>query len=470
MLVPDCFLDDVRGSLRPDERRGRADVRNRAYDAGAFRVQKNTTSLKPHYPYSPRPLRSSFPPAPPLDARHLSRMLPSPNDPCPCGSGRMYQRCHYAYNRVVAAESGAAAAVAAASASPYDALAAAFKERDAALSLRLLRFARARYGAEWPTDVLKHECVLHYHELCDVDSPFLIPWMEHFWSDATGLTLAQAWQRHGRGSASDDDGIILEAYANAWASIWEVNAVQPGTGVHVVDLLTGQERFVRDVCDSRDLRSTEPLQLFDSVLAIVIDCGGMSLFGGVYGQRLSPCWAEFATQEARGIFAVGTGAVTPRMLRHPEHQLEMLLAWNDAVEEMSTYPLPMMRLPNADLRTFWIDEYELTAPYDEVASRLAALPGAEDPVEERGRLGIIVDRDGGSIDSRWENTVLAGLALWPTLLRVEASSIRRADDSRAMLETHLPGMLRFLVRREGTTEWLLAHGREPDSSANPPHP
>ncbi|MGH7625740.1 MAG: hypothetical protein ACREOJ_10520 [Gemmatimonadaceae bacterium] len=259
----------------------------------------------------------------------------------------------------MAAESEAAAAVAAAAASPYDALAAAFKERDAALSRRLLRFARARYGAEWPTDVLYHECVLHYDELCDIDSPFLIPWMEHCWVGTTGLTLAQEWQRHERESMSDDDQIILDAYEKAWVSLWEVNAVRPGTGLRLVDLLTGEERFMRDICDSRDMRSAEPLQLFDSVLAIVIDCGGMSLFGGVHGQALSPCWAKFATDEARSMFRVG-----------------------------------------------WIDEYELTAPYDEVVRCLAALPG----------------------------------------------------------------MLRFRVRRDGTMEWLLAHGREPDSSASPPHP
>ena len=392
------------------------------------------------------------------------------NDPCPCGSGTLYKRCHYAYDRVATAESEAAVALAAATASPEDACAAAFRQCDAALSKRILRFAFTRYGAELPADVLDDASVLHYEELCDIDSPLLIPWMVHFHAGAAGLTLAEEWRRHERGSVSGDDRIILDAYANAWLSLWEVAEVGPGTGLGLVDLLTGEERFVRDVRDMRDLRASEPLQLFDSVLAIVIDCGGISLFGGVHGQQLSPPWAQLATDDMRSILEVGTRAVTPGMLRHAERQHDVLLSWNDTLEEMLAAPLPLMQRPHSDLRTFWIDEYELTAPRDEVARCLEVLPGAEDGVEERGRLVFIVDREGEPIHSRRENTVLAGLALWPTYLSVETSSVRRADDAREMLEKHVPGMVRFRRRRDGTEEWLIAHLRNPDASTSPPHP
>ena len=87
-----------------------------------------------------------------------------------------------------------------------------------------------------------------------------------------------------------------------------------------------------------------------------------------------------------------------------------------------------------------------------------------------GRQVFIVDREGEPIHSRRENTILAGLALWPTYLSVETSSVRRADDAREMLEKHVPGMVRFRRRRDGTAEWLITQLRNPDSSAIPPHP
>lgn len=55
---------------------------------------------------------------------------------------------------------------------------------------------------------------------------------------------------------------ILDAYAGAWISLWEVAKVQPGTGSRLVDMLTREERFVRDVGPSNTL------ERFDTALAV----------------------------------------------------------------------------------------------------------------------------------------------------------------------------------------------------------
>ena len=81
------------------------------------------------------------------------------NEPCPCGSGKKYKRCH-------------GASSAATSISPHIARANAFKAVDAELTQRLLRFARRRYGADWLPDVLDGQGGLEGPAV-----QLLVPWM-----------------------------------------------------------------------------------------------------------------------------------------------------------------------------------------------------------------------------------------------------------------------------------------------------
>ncbi len=59
------------------------------------------------------------------------------NDPCPCGSGKKYKKCHGAGD------------VVGLSASPGAGRARVLKTVDIDLSKRLLDFARRNYGADW---------------------------------------------------------------------------------------------------------------------------------------------------------------------------------------------------------------------------------------------------------------------------------------------------------------------------------
>src|SRR6266550_3394654 len=101
-----------------------------------------------------------------------------------------------------------------------------------------------------------------------------------------GLTLGEAWRREQGHRLPPDMGLLLDAYAASWLSIWEVSDVEPGVGTTLVDLLTRQERFVQDV------RSSETLERLDALLAFVLDCDGVSFFGGVHAQPLPPREAD----------------------------------------------------------------------------------------------------------------------------------------------------------------------------------
>jgi hypothetical protein len=379
-------------------------------------------------------------------------MPPSRNDPCPCGSGKKYKRCHYAHDRAVAAESKAAAATVA---SPEAARIATLKACDVAIAARLLRFARARYGAGWLMDPLERARLLHDGILSDAEMQLVIPWLLYCRVGASGLTLAAEWRRLERRPMAENDRTLLDAYASAWISLWEVAEVQPGTGSRLVDVLTREERFVRDV------GSSNTLERFDTVLAMVLDCDGLSFFGGVHAQPLPPRWAELAAKGARSLCRVRTRAVVPDTLRNPARQLALLAIWNDVVDDMLHEPLPQLQNTDGDPLVFTSDEYELTAPRDEVARRLASLPGVEQIEEdEDGRWLFTVSREGNARHASWDNTIVARLALSATRLSVETNSARRGDQMRATIEKHLRGMARFRLRKDENMEQLMAEARD----------
>ncbi|MGH7635023.1 MAG: hypothetical protein ACRENC_14905, partial [Gemmatimonadaceae bacterium] len=153
---------------------------------------------------------------------------------------------------------------------------------------------------------------------------------------------------------------------------------------------------------------------------------------------------------------VRTRAVAPDTLRDPARQLALIGIWNDVVDMMLHQPLPSLQNTDGDPLVFTSDEYELTAPRDEVARRLASLPGVEEGEEERGRRVFTVSREGNAMHPTWDNTIIARLVLSATRLRVEANSARRGDQMRATLEKHLHGMVRFRLRKDENMEQLMA--------------
>jgi hypothetical protein len=73
----------------------------------------------------------------------------------------------------------------------------------------------------------------------------------------------------------------LEAQRRSWLTIWEITDVDPGRGLCVRDLLTGEDRQVHEVKGSRVLVKR------DAVLGRVVDHDGIS---GRRNSRASPPW------------------------------------------------------------------------------------------------------------------------------------------------------------------------------------
>jgi len=402
-----------------------------------------------------------LPPAHRAPTHHLPPMPPSRNDPCPCGSGKKYKSCHYARDRAAAAEAEVAAAAAAA---PEAARVAALEAHVEAVTERLLRFARARYGAEWLMDVLRREGLLQNGPLPNAEVPLVLSWLTQYRVDSTGLTLVETWRRHQRDAASDDDQVILDAYANAWLSVWEVAEVQPGTGLRMVDLLTSEERFVRDV------RTSDLLERRNAVLAIVLDCDGVSFYGGMYLQPLPSFEVARVTDAARRLCGVPTGVVSSQMLRDPKLHLDLLALWRKQVEEFRNLPNSMFKGPDGKPLTLTRDEYDLAAPSDVVADRLVLLPSVREVDGEPGSREFVVRQDADAMPESLKELSDVQLTLSATQLTVETASARHSDEMRAMLEANLSGLVRFRLRKEediaqvlrAALEQAARSGRAPD--------
>jgi SEC-C motif len=388
----------------------------------------------------------------PRSSLHLTfpAVIAGRNDPCPCGSGKKFKKCH-----------GAQANIAPVTARPGVARSKALKAVDVALSSDLLRFARSRFGPDWLAEACDAYMELDGMEIPEVEMQIAIPWM--LFSMPTtpeGLTLAELWRRENPKRVSPDRRAVLDAYATRWLSVWEVTDVERGVGSSLVDLLTHEKRFAYDASSSQMLRPR------DALLAFVVDCGDVSFFGGVHGQPLPPREADQVRREARRLCGVRTRPVPADKLRDRQMQLDLIALWNTQVEEMQRRPPPVMHNTDGDLFVLTTDDFDLLAPRDHVARRLETLEGVEGSEPDEGDVVFTITKPGNAKHRDWDNTVVGRIVVTPSRLHVETNSTRRADGLRAAVEVHLAGMVRFRLRSESNTEALLAQAR----AAGPPAP
>ena len=362
------------------------------------------------------------------------------NDPCPCGSGKKFKRCH-----------GASVATAA---NPDIARANDFKALDLDLATRLLRFARSHLGDTWVPNAPNAYTGSLEAEIPEHELALAIPWTLRFYRDAEWRTLAGAWTRDRGSRVTDRERVLLGAYANTWLSLWEVKTVERGVGAALVDLLTRKERFVYDVSAS------STLDVHDVMLAMVLDCDGVPFFGGVHPQPLPPRYAHLALRAARKICRVRTRAVAPDVLRDVDIQLDLVDEWNDIVDDMFSAPPPTLTNTDGDLFALTADPFAISAPREEVIDRLASIAANTEPETESGDTTFVFTQPGNARHSDWDNTIIGRAVVARDHLRVETNSVQRADMLRARIEESLGGMIRHRLRQESNTDDLMTRAAE----------
>ena len=292
------------------------------------------------------------------------------NEPCPCGSGRKYKKCHLRTDEAEHAEGRRATAT---------------HEMDARLLGDLRNFATREFGEEWRRfqDDLATES----------DSIFLTYPLSVFSFEANGTTVVDAYlTAHGRRcTAAERDW--LEAQRAAWLSVWEVEAVEAGRSLTLRDLLSGERRTVLE-------RSASKIVVVrDALLARVVDHDGLSLLAGIHSGVLNPFEAHDVVDRARRRLRRKRDVPVER-LRDAAFGRALIRYWIDALEELRIRrSLPReLRNRDGDLLTQTVDRFEvLPGTMTEIGRIIAQLEGfieegAEDGAATYVFLGAMTER------------------------------------------------------------------------------
>ena len=235
------------------------------------------------------------PPPTPPPAPRVGR-----NDPCPCGSGKKYKKCHLDAGPVPQRAPSHIEIV---------------REMDVRVVTAMAHYASKRFGPGWlAADLARDPDALN----------MLLPWST--WTAVVGPTsVAAAFLEANGRRLSPEERDWCAAQQVAWPSIWEVTQVQPELLV-VRDLLTGETRSISD-----DQASAAVAR--DTLLARVIDYRGHSYFGGVHRCLLPVSEAAAVIEDVRAKLNWSGGAVPIARLQNRDVGLLLIDGWTDALEK-----------------------------------------------------------------------------------------------------------------------------------------
>ena len=198
-------------------------------------------------------------------APRLALVRPGRNDPCHCGSGKKYKKCC-----LRADEEADRAGVPDPTVEPEpDPLAAKYE-----MELELL---------QWGNDRFHDHVMKAFKAFADEEesAQLAVPWLVYD-VEIDGQTIADRYvKEHGR-ELGDDELSDLEAEASAWLSIWEVEDVDPGVGMILRDVLSGEVRPVTEKSASQSLVQ------HDMLLARIVPSAGGFIINGVHDRPLPP--------------------------------------------------------------------------------------------------------------------------------------------------------------------------------------
>jgi SEC-C motif/Protein of unknown function (DUF2384) len=357
--------------------------------------------------------------------------MPGRNDPCPCGSGLKYKKCHLA-----ADEAARAPSYRPAEPSPLHAL-------DERVVRKILRFA------ETDLDVDLDELLAGCFDPPEA-TPLSISWIAYT-EPVDGEPLAAHFLEQRRAELSAREITWLEAVLRSWVTVWEVTVVEPGRGMSLVDLLTGERRDVHETSASRTL------SVHDGILGRVVDCLGESLLVGLHERAFPPRAAAEVVAAFRRELGIRRKVSAPERLRDIDAAETLLDLWEDELDrhEQKSRTPPMLENTDGDPILLTTERYRFdTAQREELLRRLDAMDGAQR--DDRDDVAIVRD-----------DRLVALLRPEGGRLIVETNSIARADAMRTEIETALAGLARWEARVHSDPRSDVF--RDADPEPLPPH-
>jgi hypothetical protein len=340
------------------------------------------------------------------------RYTPGRNDPCWCGSGKKYKKCHLDSDET---PQSAAPAIG----GEYDRLRQRLGEYLLeATSKRDIRMAQEEFFGDGPVE--------------DDQMP-LVDWMIHDWvPPRLGHTIMQEYLLKHGADLRPRERELVEAWSLSFVGLYEVREVKPGSGIEVKDLLTGEIFFVHDV------NMSKRMVRWDGLLARVVP--------GERGQEFS-----------------GVGISVPRK------QLEPLRAWmeEDRLQTGMPWPeylkrnLPRIRRQPERLRTEWVEALKLSntdgdeilfskavyrvVDHKALTTALRSCPEMNEDDEEKHYTWLR-----GAVGEKG-NTVLGNIRVEGAELALETNSKKRHERGKGML-AELAGPALEHLRDDFTTQ------------------
>jgi hypothetical protein len=166
---------------------------------------------------------------------------PGRNDPCWCGSGKKYKKCHLDSDEAAKDEIAEP---------PHGTETQPEGEFDA---------VRRRVG-QFLTEVMpKREMTLAIEEFLDQEAPddalgpmAMLDWLIHDRVvKALGRPVMEEYLRRNGATLTDRERAFLDSSARSYVDLYEVMDVKEGEGVEVKSLTSGESMFVRDVATSK---------------------------------------------------------------------------------------------------------------------------------------------------------------------------------------------------------------------------
>jgi hypothetical protein len=317
-------------------------------------------------------------------------MTTARNDPCPCGSGRKYKKCHLAANEA------SRAAERPGNVSPLH-------EIDQALVEKMLAFAVRRFAGEVEGD-------RQFPGLEDSDGAmqFLAPWAV-YGATVRGRTIVDEFLQSHAWSLTPGEREWLDAQQQSWYSFHEVLHVDRGRGLGLRDLLTLQERFVHEV------KGTMNAQLHVIMLGRVVESRGTAVMAGLYPQPLPPLEGMRVVEIVRASLRK-KGFVPPELLRRPETASMIVGMWDDAVQRIRTRAVPRLQNTDGDEVLLITERYSFDP--SRRADLEAALAAAK-LVRENDDTFILLRKK--------DRTVLGSVTFGGGELRIDTNSSARSD-------------------------------------------
>ena len=400
-------------------------------------------------------------------------MKPGRNDPCPCGSGRKFKHCCMLITRV-----------------PDDAPADLVWRRLRVLldghSGTMLGFIEHTYG-QTALDEAWDEFVCFEDVEFDPEDPQMVlflPWFFHRWAPDPPATAVADPSLHAR-SPTDVyleqrgrrvDSLLrryLESVLAAPFTFFEVVSSDPGRGMSLRDIMTGETHAVTEREASKDM------QRGDILFGQVAKMDRLSMLEASNGFAIAPT-EKGPIVALRARIAQAHETVTPEVLCEYDIELRDLFfdiadrAFNPqrpALQNTDGEPLSMRKLlfdlevaPQAAfdaLKHLALEESDEQLLVDAIRDKDGGLRRVDFPWKRRGN----------KVHPEWEATVMGRIEIDGARLTAEVNSEARADAVSREIESALGERVQFRVTQVRSMETLLedAHASDAVRSAREQH-